>query len=97
MSNLIKNLLIALVITAALGAGYYFISSQQSEPLPELTRANPNVALQTEKIIANTQKIETYELDTSIFDDARFRSLVDYRVEIPNVEAGRENPFVPVR
>lgn len=100
MSALLKNLTVALIITLVLGAVYYMTKGSDDEALLDSGSAvdpNSDVSLRTEKILADTQKINRYMLDDSIYSDVRFRSLKDFRVEIIDVGTGRVNPFEEVR
>jgi len=99
MSNLLKNLIIALCITILAGVGYYFYSrgSQNDAPITQTTTSE--ATQQVEKILADTQKIASYKLDidSAIFNDRRFISLQDRRTNLADVPTGRSNPFEPVR
>ncbi len=98
MSSLLKNLIIALVITILLGIVYYFtIGSSSDSEFDEYAVSDSEVALRTQKILADTQRINEYALDISIFDDQRFRGLQDFGITIPDVQTGRSNPFAPVQ
>ena len=97
MSSLLKNLLTAFCITLLLGVAYYFFNSSGDESMvDESFGLNSEIALKTEKLLADTQKINNYALDISIFDDPRFISFIDFTVEIQDVATGRSNPFEPV-
>ncbi len=102
MSRLLKNLIIALGITILLGIVYYFFVVRGegvvvNDVSPEaLSATDPDIGLRIEKILADTQKIDTYRLDVSILEDERFKTLKDLRAEISDVDTGRENPFAPV-
>lgn len=93
MSYLLKNLLIALIITLVLGAGYYFTIGIKTDDFVLESEASMTVKQQTEKILLDTQKINEYTLDDSIFSDARFTSLTNTRIELDPVPTGRTNPF----
>ncbi len=98
MSSLLKNLFVALGITLILGAVYYVTTSDSGEEFVDdsFSMSDSEVSLRTQKILADTKQIDEYALDVSIFDDSRFRTLVDYTVSIPDVMTGRTNPFAPV-
>jgi hypothetical protein len=98
MSNLTKKLIIALGITIVLGGGYMVSVNLKSSDI-DTNLATPQGALtsdaaqQTAKFLADIQKLQTYKLDTSFFNDSRFRALIDFRQEITDVNTGRQNPF----
>lgn len=102
MSNLFKNLLIALGIALLLGFIYFiFLKDEdiEGETVGGVIRANSIAALEIERILSDTQKITSYlvEEHSDILRDRRFISLIDRRVDIPEVGTGRENPFSPVQ
>lgn len=100
MSTLLKNLVIALCITLLIGGIYYFTIGNTDDDISyddiPVEEFNSEIALRTEKILADTNKISEYQLDVSIFEDRRFLSLRDFRVLFEDVNTGRENPFEPV-
>jgi len=99
MSNLLKNLLIAFGITILLGVVYFFVLKDTADTeIPDSTEAaGQDITLKTADILANTQKIRKYTLDTSLFSDTRFATLKDSAVVIPDVSTGRKNPFEPIK
>jgi hypothetical protein len=98
MAYLLKNLLIVLIITLVLGAGYYFIVRKGTDEFSAGSNIDTPVYQQTEKILRDTQRINEFKLSENddIFEDQRFTSLVDTRVTLKDVTPGRKNPFVPV-
>ncbi|HEU4677308.1 MAG TPA: hypothetical protein VFS75_01155 [Candidatus Paceibacterota bacterium] len=97
MSHLLRNLLFALIATVVVGVLYKTFFMGGSTDLTAISSEKHDVVLQTEKILADIQKINTYTIDDSVFDDARFTSLQSYRVPITDVGTGRSNPFAPVQ
>lgn len=100
MSSLLKNLIIALGITLLLGVVYYFtLGTQDGDLMADSLSAelDPEIARRTAKILSDTQEINRYKLDTSIFEDSRFISLKNLRVELQDVDTGRVNPFESVQ
>lgn len=98
MSTLFKNLLIALAIAGVLGAVYFFLSSGDDVTAPSDLPADPDIAVKIERILIDTQRIDDYEIakKSAILSELKFQSLVDRRVQVPDVATGRENPFAPV-
>ncbi len=96
MTNTLKKLIGVLVLVAILFGAYLFLSKKTSDTVPADTFTE-DVALKTQKVLADTQKIDQYTLKTEIFTDPRFMSLVDFRVKINDVAVGRPNPFAPVQ
>ncbi len=99
MSNLLKNLIIALGITIVIGIVYMLTIGSGSEgdvSFESIPQGNSEISARNEKILRDTQEISTYEMDVSIFTDSRFISLKDYHVDVEDVETGRTNPFAPI-
>lgn len=97
MSSLFKNLVIALGITAVLGALYYFVMSNSEKVVSdESTLSDSEVTRRTNKILADINKMNEYKMDVSILEDKRFSTLYDFGISIPDVASGRSNPFAPV-
>ncbi len=97
MSSLLKNLLTALCIAILLSVVYYFTIGGSDSEFDEVVQSDTEVARETAKILSDTQKIDTYDLDVSIFTDKRFLSLKDFTVKFDDVSTGRPNPFAPVQ
>lgn len=95
MSSTLKKLIIALGIVVVISVVYILMQSGNESDMAETTSAE--IMSKTEKILADTQKIDKYKLETSIFNDVRFTSLEDFSVTIIDVKTGRVNPFEPVR
>lgn len=100
MSNLLKNLIIALGITVILGVVYVVFIKNDEEAIIDdgaMLVSTGEAGQVIEKILDDTQKIDRYALDESIFTDLNFVSLKDFRVEVPDVKTGRINPFEAVQ
>jgi hypothetical protein len=101
MSHLLRNLLIALGITVLLGVVYGVFMSNDSEPAvteeSPIIGEKPDAVLQTEKLLADISKIDSYIIDDSLFEDVRFTSLQSWHVRIEDVDTGRTDPFQPVQ
>lgn len=99
MSNLLKNLLIALGITVVIGVVHFGLKymNATSEDTTFQESGTSEAKLITDQILRDIQKIDELSLNTDVFQDQRFRSLKDFRIEIKDVSTGRANPFEPVR
>ncbi len=94
MSSLLKNLIIALAITALIGLVYMFTIGKSSEDtIEDVSDGSLLIRIQNEEILANTREIDNYRMDVSILRDVRFTSLKNYHVKIEDVGTGRFNPF----
>lgn len=97
MSSLFKNLIIALGITAVLGAVYYFVTNSSDDAaLEEYALSDSEVTRRTNKILADISRMNEYAMDVSILEDERFKTLHDFSIPLPDVASGRDNPFAPV-
>jgi hypothetical protein len=89
----------SLVTVVALGsmfANMIYISKVQAQS----TTTTPNLAtidLNAGKVIQEVNTLNSIKLDTSIFKNDSFKSLVDYSRPIPSEAAGRSNPFAPLQ
>ncbi len=99
MSNLLKNLLIALGLAILLFVGYtLFFKQDESLTGVETTGTfSAEAALETQKLLATTNELKLLNIDGSIFSDPLFASLRDFRVDLGTEPSGRPNPFSPLR
>ncbi len=97
MSNLLKNLLFALGLAALLLLGYLSFIRDDGAVVTGTETASAEADLKSQQLLAKTQQLNSFEIDGSLFSDERFRSLVDYRIELIPESIGRENPFAPLR
>lgn len=89
--------LAAIVIIVVLGVAGYFAyrSSDNTALLSSTGMATPTSQISRE-LLLTIGDLKTITLDNSIFADAAFMSLVDFRVDIPLQPVGRDNPFAPL-
>ncbi len=95
MSSLFKNLALALLIALIVGAMYYAIGGESAPDIEGVS--DSDIRMRNTRILSDIQKIDTYTMDVSLFEDERFKSLVDHRKEITDVGTGRPNPFDPIQ
>jgi len=95
MGNLFKNITIALgIITVVFGGYYSFIQSGSgSLGAPESDQAIQAMLANTSVFISHSQSLDQINLDLSLFEDQRFRSLRLYTAPVKEQAAGRNNPF----
>jgi hypothetical protein len=92
-----QNILSVIFVLALAGAGYLIFSSFRSSPLENETVLSASseendLALTLESL----RRLKSIQLDVSVFEDAFFRSLVvPPEPADPDIQSGRENPFVP--
>lgn len=90
MSNLLKNLIIALGIAVIVWLGYTFII-KTDDVVPE--GATTTVAGEGGDLLVDLKGLKSYNVDAKIFNDSSFTSLVDLRVDLGSQPTGRTNPF----
>lgn len=92
-----KTITAIIVILLVLGVGYYLSSRPAADMGFDMSLESSNLALQSEKILADIHTLNRITIDGSIFSDATFMSLVDRRVPLTETPTGRPNPFAPVQ
>lgn len=97
MSPLFRNIVFALVLAAVAWLGYrFFFGADEAALEAESIDALSEGSRETQAFLRTLQQLKNISLDGTLFEDGRFRSLIDHRQEIVEEPAGRENPFAPV-
>ena len=95
MTSIIKNIIVIGGLLALAGIGYYLFVIQGSATLNTGNSSGISQAeIETQSFLRRLEELQTINLSTAIFQDARFRSLTDFSTTIDRVQAGRNNPFV---
>jgi hypothetical protein len=100
MSKTFKNLLFILGLVLLAAAGYLiYTTNSDSGPILDVASGElvSTVDFDTQELLRLQALLEAIEMDTSLFSDPRFISLVDFRIVLVPEPVGRPNPFVPVR
>lgn len=84
-----------IVIVVLLFLLVYFYMSGSSTPTGTLIAGSPYGAVGSSEL-ALLNQVRSLKIDTTLFNDPAFRSLVDYSVEITPENVGRPNPFAPL-
>lgn len=97
-SHTIRNLVIAVVIIAAVVfAGYYYATRDTTPDATLLVGAPTASASGVEgDLLSALQQLRHISLDTSIFQNPVFQSFIDYSTTLVPQAAGRPNPFAPL-
>ena len=94
-----QSFITIIVIIAVIGAAvvWYFYLRPSDEGLVAVTPEG-NVAVSSDlKIALVLSKLRNIQLDTAVFSNAVYKSLVDAGIEItPPLDRGRPNPFAPI-
>jgi|JI10StandDraft_1071094.scaffolds.fasta_scaffold26285_5 hypothetical protein len=97
MSNLLKNLLIALGLAIILFIGYItFVRDDGSDAMISES-LSPEVRQETQQLLSTLQELKSINVEGRIFSDPLFLSLRDFRVELGTEPEGRSNPFAPLQ
>jgi len=84
-----------LLIIAVVALGYFYSSSSNTQQT-SISSTDSSDAEVGAQVLALLNQIQSLNIDSSIFKDPGFNTLVDYSVEIPPVDVGRPNPFAPL-
>lgn len=99
MTDFIKEnkLFAGLIIGIILIVGAYFAyNSGQTDDLLVSTETNSETAAISRELLTTLASLKALTLDTSVFQDQVYVSLVDFGIEIPLQPVGRDNPFAPL-
>jgi hypothetical protein len=96
MGKTATNLVTTLGLVTVVFAGYYLYKQQAAGAL-DLTSKNEQVMQEmlrnTQAFIGHGQTLSAVQLDISLFEDERFRSLKSYSTPILERPIGRPDPF----
>ncbi len=91
MSSIFKNILVFAGLAGLAYAGYYFFVLNKDANLNSTESSEGQ--LLTNEFLQRLNEIQNVDLSKAIFDDERFRSLVDFSSMPEEASAGRSNPF----
>ena len=97
-ANKRQKFLMVVLIVVVIGAVIFFISFNSSNiVISEMTFddfGNPIETLAVGQDLINLlDRLQSVELDSSIFNSPAFKSLTDYSIQLPTIPQGRLNPF----
>jgi len=93
-----KTTLIAIgIIVAGFLAYVFFFQNGSSEGALVTSQSDPRVVAANQEFITLFSELRRIDLDTSIFDDEYYNSLVDFSRPISVEPVGRDNPFASVQ
>lgn len=93
MNSTLKNIATVLVLFTVAAGGYYFFIKKDSIELNLDGGATGDLFVDVQKYIERRELLNSVSLDTTLFNDQRFRSLVYFSTEGAPLEVGRSNPF----
>ncbi len=91
----IKKIGLAIVIVLILVLVYIFMSGGSSSSSGSLLTSTPYGAVGSAEL-ALLNQMRSLKIDTSLFNDPAYKSLIDYSVDITPENVGRPNPFAPL-
>lgn len=95
--NTTKSLLIAVAILGAIGfGGYAYIQRGSTTSVDLLVAESAGSSNLDGDLLKALQQLKTIKLNTTIFQDAVFRSFLDFGTVIQKQDTGRPNPFAPI-
>ena len=81
-------------VMVLIAVAYYTLNSMSNTDSAIIGETQKqDLAQKSSKILSDTKKIKTLNIDTSFFADQRFSSLKNNRVELMDSATGRTNPF----
>ncbi len=98
MTNLFKNLLIALGLAILLFVGYIvFVKDDAGGDYlnDQGNSTSVEAELETQQLLATLNELRALNVNGEIFTDPLFLSLKDFRNDLGDEPAGRPNPFLP--
>jgi hypothetical protein len=98
MSNLLKNLLIALGLAIILFVGYvvFFRDGGVSDTQGDVTLSQ-SAELESQQLLATLNELRSLSVDGTVFSNPLFLSLRDFRIDLGSEPEGRQNPFSPIQ
>lgn len=100
MFESIKKYKVTLIIFVLIIGSYYAYVTFGPPDIPEglLTSQSASVdgTAAGQEIISILNDIKSINLDTGIFEDEKFKSLIDLTEDVTNEPQGRRNPFEPI-
>ncbi|MDQ5893438.1 MAG: hypothetical protein QG640_450 [Patescibacteria group bacterium] len=92
--------IVIIIIILALAAYFYFKGSPDDSSVSSLEADNSPTSADAQavgtRVLSLLNQINSLKIDSSIFDSAVYKSLVDYTITIPEQNVGRPNPFAPI-
>ncbi len=88
-------IVVILIVLAFVGYRLYFVPTDTGSSTLAAEK-NTQLSAQGNELYLSLKKLSAVSLDSSIFANPIFLSLVDYTVTIQDQAVGRPNPFAPI-
>lgn len=96
MSSTLQNLVAVLGILIIGGIGYYLYIQNANIALDTISATSNEASREASEFLSRLNELKSMNLDDSLFNDSRFRSLSIFEIPVVPVSVGRENPFSDV-
>lgn len=93
MTPLMQNTLIVLSLLGLAAFAYYLLVMQGDTALN--TSVNETASIESQIFLEQLNQLKSVSLQTEIFSDQQFRSLVNQSATVQPQPVGRTNPFIP--
>jgi hypothetical protein len=95
-SKKVQSLIMAFLLVAL--GGWFVLRGGNSISLSNLTEvsSDPIEKIIGRELLVSLEKMKGVNLDVSFVNDPVYQSLYDMTVEIPELPAGRRDPFAPI-
>ncbi len=94
MKSLFKNLLFVVSLGLLVVVAYAVFWRDSAIVVDEFSESEAR--LNDQEFLSKLKELQGLELESPLFNDEEFLSLVDHTVQVTDEEAGRPNPFAPV-
>jgi hypothetical protein len=96
MNDKVKNILVDVVIVFVIPFGiFYFYQTLMPSEGGGSEQPGSELAGEGQKFLVKLNDLNALKLDTSVFESAVYRSLIDTTVPPPTEAKGRPHPFIP--
>ena len=96
MKNILQSkTTIAVIVIILLVIGYFYWKGSTPAGSDSLLQAQSSTQGIGSAELSLLNQVQSLKIDTSIFQDPAYKTLVDYTVTIPQENVGRPNPFAP--
>ncbi len=86
----------AIIIISIVGYFYYMGGQTTSSSTLEVSKDTTDAQIAGQRVLGLLNQIRSLKIDTSLFKDPLYLTLIDYAVDVPPQEIGRPNPFAPI-
>ncbi|PIR85198.1 hypothetical protein COU15_02210 [Candidatus Kaiserbacteria bacterium CG10_big_fil_rev_8_21_14_0_10_45_20] len=91
-----KNVIIVFVVVIGLFVAYSIFFGEEDTDTLSVTNVATEQTVVEQELLSLLLELRSITLDTSLFDDPRFKSLKDFSQELTSEPVGRPNPFSPL-